>query len=98
MIDLLKRCENLEDEIVGKYEDILKIEDLINSSTGIINDLREAVKQSEQISEDMRSFTAIINDFKTEISNLKADLESYGERLKRATWFKISTSKLKCRC
>ncbi|WP_052793179.1 hypothetical protein [Campylobacter coli] len=82
MIDLLKRCENLEDEIVGKYEDILKIEDLINSSTGIINDLREAVKQSEQISEDMRSFTAIINDFKTEISNLKADLESYGERLK----------------
>ncbi|EAK2623746.1 hypothetical protein CJB61_05695 [Campylobacter coli] len=82
MINLLKRCENLEDEIVGKYEDILKIEDLINSSTGIINDLREAVKQSEQISEDMRSFTAIINDFKTEISNLKADLESYGERLK----------------
>lgn len=44
--------------------------------------MREAVKQSEQISEDMRSFTAIINDFKTEISNLKADLESYGERLK----------------
>ncbi|MCH3853152.1 hypothetical protein LZC39_13735, partial [Campylobacter jejuni] len=82
MIDLLKRCEKLEDEIVGKYEDILKIEDLINSSTGIINDLREAVKQSEQISEDMRSFTAIIKDFKTEISNLKADLESYGERLK----------------
>ncbi|EAL6914834.1 hypothetical protein DSW55_09355, partial [Campylobacter coli] len=82
MIDLLKRCEKLEDEIVGKYEDILKIEDLINLSTGIINDLREAVKQSEQISEDMRSFTAIINDFKTEISNLKADLESYGERLK----------------
>ncbi|EAI2485973.1 hypothetical protein E2Y90_08760, partial [Campylobacter coli] len=82
MIDLLKRCEKLEDEIVGKYEDILKIEDLINSSTEIINDLREAVKQSEQISEDMRSFTAIINDFKTEISNLKADLESYGERLK----------------
>ncbi|HEF1279521.1 TPA: hypothetical protein R8Q85_001682 [Campylobacter coli] len=82
MINLLKRCENLEDEIVGKYEDILKIEDLINSSTGIINDLREAVKQSEQISEDMRSFTAIIKDFKTEISNLKADLESYGERLK----------------
>ncbi|EAL5459889.1 hypothetical protein CYC00_08250, partial [Campylobacter coli] len=82
MIDLLKRCENLEDEIVGKYEDILKIEDLINSSTEIINDLREAVKQSEQISEDMRSFTAIINDFKTEISNLKADLESYRERLK----------------
>ncbi|EFN2765385.1 hypothetical protein HKW08_001591 [Campylobacter coli] len=82
MINLLKRCENLEDEIVGKYEDILKIEDLINSSTGIINVLREAVKQSEQISEDMRSFTAIINDFKTEISNLKADLESYGERLK----------------
>ncbi|RTI85301.1 hypothetical protein [Campylobacter jejuni] len=82
MINLLKRCEKLEDEIVGKYEDILKIEDLINSSTGIINDLREAVKQSEQISEDMRSFTAVINDFKTEISNLKADLESYGERLK----------------
>ncbi|HAA1523570.1 TPA_asm: hypothetical protein GD767_04330 [Campylobacter jejuni] len=82
MIDLLKRCEKLEDEIVGKYEDILKIEELINSSTGIINDLKEAVKQSEQISEDMRSFTAVINDFKTEISNLKTDLESYNERLK----------------
>lgn len=82
MIDLLKRCENLEDEIVGKYEDILKIEDLINSSTEIINDLAEAVKQSEQISEDMRSFTAIIKDFKTEISNLKADIENYNERLK----------------
>lgn len=82
MIDLLKRCENLEDEIVGKYEDILKIEDLINSSTEIINDLTEAVKQSEQISEDMRSFTAIIKDFKTEISNLKADIENYNERLK----------------
>lgn len=82
MINLLKRCEKLEDEIVGKYEDILKIEELINSSTGIINDLKEAVKQSEQISEDMRSFTAVINDFKTEISNLKTDLESYNERLK----------------
>lgn len=82
MIDLLKRCENLEDEIVGKYEDILKIENLINSSTEIINDLTEAVKQSEQISEDMRSFTAIIKDFKTEISNLKADIENYNERLK----------------
>lgn len=82
MIDLLKRCTRLENQIVEKYEDILQVEELINSSQSMINDLRQAVEQSEQISEDMRSFTAIIKDFKTEIANLKADLESYNERLK----------------
>ncbi|EFV4333593.1 hypothetical protein HRB31_001276, partial [Campylobacter jejuni] len=82
MINLLKRCENLEDEIVGKYEDVLEATKIVSKADEMINDLKEAVKQSEEISEDMRSFTAIIKDFKTEIANLKTDIENYNQSLK----------------
>ncbi|MBZ7974588.1 hypothetical protein [Campylobacter molothri] len=82
MIEILKRCEKLEDEIVGKYEDIQKAINLINESKTMINDLNEAVETSREFANDMASYTQIVKDFKNQIDNLKVDLKSYNERLK----------------
>ncbi|EOI8655259.1 hypothetical protein ACMXEJ_001581, partial [Campylobacter jejuni] len=82
MIDLLKRCEKLEDEIVGKYEDVLKAIEIVNKADEMINDLNNAILASKEFANDLKSYTQIIKDFKIQIDNLKLDLQSYNDRLK----------------
>ncbi|RTJ47880.1 hypothetical protein [Campylobacter jejuni] len=82
MIDLLKRCEKLEDEIVGKYEDVLEAIEIVNKADETINDLNNAILASKEFANDLKSYTQIIKDFKIQIDNLKLDLQSYNDRLK----------------
>lgn len=82
MIDLLKRCEKLEDEIVGKYENVLEVIEIVNKADEMINDLNNAILASKEFANDLKSYTQIIKDFKTQIDNLKLDLQSYNDRLK----------------
>ncbi|RTJ69015.1 hypothetical protein [Campylobacter jejuni] len=82
MINLLKRCEKLEDEIVGKYEDVLEAIEIVNKADETINDLNNAILASKEFANDLKSYTQIIKDFKIQIDNLKLDLQSYNDRLK----------------
>lgn len=82
MIDLLKRCEKLEDEIVGKYENVLEAIEIVSKADEMINDLNNAVLASNEFANDLKSYTQIIKDFKIQIDNLKLDLQSYNDRLK----------------
>lgn len=82
MINLLKRCEKLEDEIVGKYEDVLEAIEIVNKADAMINDLNNAILASKEFANDLKSYTQIIKDFKIQIDNLKLDLQSYNDRLK----------------
>ncbi|TEY10462.1 hypothetical protein ELQ17_01890 [Campylobacter sp. US18a] len=82
MIDLLKRCEKLEDEIVGKYENVLEAIEIVNKADAMINDLNNAILASSEFANDLKSYTQIIKDFKIQIDNLKLDLQSYNDRLK----------------
>ncbi|EIJ4040958.1 hypothetical protein K9T45_000745 [Campylobacter jejuni] len=82
MIDLLKRCEKLEDEIVGKYEDVLEAIEIVNKADAMINDLNNTILASSEFANDLKGYTQIIKDFKIQIDNLKLDLQSYNDRLK----------------
>ena len=82
MIDLLKRCEKLEAEIVGKYENILEVLSLIEKANTILMQLREAVEASKEFANELNSYTQMIKDFKIQMDNLKLDLQSYNDRLK----------------
>ncbi|EPU8950422.1 hypothetical protein ACV0NZ_001707 [Campylobacter jejuni] len=82
MIDLLKRCEKLEDEIVGKYEDVLEAIEIVNKADAMINDLNNTILASKEFANDLKGYTQIIKDFKIQIDNLKLDLQSYNDRLK----------------